>query len=81
MKRFIKRQEVGRLAEMLLSEAETDSSLKVSIDFERDYENTFYVKVYTKKGEGEFRLISFELSPEEIDAREAVREILDGEDE
>lgn len=78
MKRFLKKEEVGRLAEMLLDLAQK-TGRNASVSFTKDYTGKLCVEVMVPGDSDPFRYEKAYLMPEPSRAEDVVEDILSEE--
>lgn len=72
MKKFLKKEEVVRLAELVLAEVENEGTSTGSLIFSRDYDGTIKIAVGLPTEEEPFRTEVFGLMPEPCSAADAL---------
>lgn len=72
MKKFLKKEEIGQLAELVLAEVEKDGAATGSLIFSRDYDGTIKIAVGLPTDEDPFRTEMFGLLPEPCSASDAL---------
>lgn len=72
MKKFLKKEEVARLAELVLAEVENEGTSTGSLIFSRDYDGTIKIAVGLPTEEEPFRTEVFGLMPEPCSAADAL---------
>ena len=72
MKKFLKKEEVARLAELVLAEVENEGTSTGSLIFSREYDGTIKIAVGLPTDEEPFRTEVFGLMPEPCSAADAL---------
>ena len=72
MKKFLKKEEVARLAELVLAEVENGGTATGSLIFSREYDGTIKIAVGLPTDENPFRTEVFGLMPEPCSADDAL---------
>ena len=75
MKKFLKREEVGRLAEMLLASVERTGK-NASLSFSKDYDGELRIDVMIPSDSDPFRCERVSLMPEPSRAEDVVESIM-----
>lgn len=75
MKKFLKKEEVGRLAEMLLASVEKTGKKNASLSFSKDYDGELRIDVMIPSDSDPFRCGRVSLMPEPSRAEDVIESV------